>query len=559
MSFLNLIKRIQRVIPKEYRKTSKYFSLLSFFSLILDAFSIFLLIPVIISILGQEHSFDFLNVTIETNTRYVLLGVVILFFVAKNYIAIEINKYRAKKAFELGSEYSSLLSKFYLLENYVAFKQEKKSTVAKDIIFVPNDFVSNVLLSLNTILSELLLLFILCLIGVFFNYITTLLIIMIMVVIFLVHKKYNSADLEKINKTRINDYNQNISNLNNLLNGYLSLKSSNISAYFLNAFHNSNKALNESYAILHAKRVNSTKQTEIILILILCVIFMITNVLITDKTNATVFLSVFAALLFKAIPSLNKLNIAFTNFKAHLYTLDIIEKKTNISKDKRTANAIISFEKEISLQDISFYYDQDKKILDNLNLKFSKGKFTAISGNSGVGKTTLLNVISKLIKPTSGNIYIDDIKITEENKYEYFNLFTYLTQKPFIYEGTILENIVLNKTDYNKEELNGLISDLKIDKIINQFPDGIHTFIGSDAGNLSGGQLQLICIARAIINNPEILILDEATNNLDKEAEIRTLSFLKTYASKNNCTIITVSHHIDETKNMYDSIIELKK
>lgn len=559
MNFLNLIKRIQQVIPKKYRKISKYFSILSFFSLILDAFSIFLLIPVIISILGQEHSFDFLNVTIGTNTRYMLLGVVILFFLLKNYIAIEINKYQAKKAFELGSEYSSLLSKFYLLENYVAFKQEKKSTVAKDIIFVPNDFVSNVLLSLNTIFSETLLLFILCLIGVFFNYITTLLIILIMIVIFLVHKKYNSADLEKINKTRIKDYNQNISNLNNLLNGYLSLKSSNISAYFLNAFYNSNKALNESYAILHAKRVNSTKQTEIILILILCVIFMITNILITDKTNATVFLSVFAALLFKAIPSLNKLNIAFTNFKAHLYTLDIIEKKTNISKDKRTANTTISFEKEIALQNISFYYDKDNKILNDISLKFPKGKFIAISGNSGVGKTTLLNIISKLIKPASGNIYIDDIKITEENKYEYFNLFTYLTQKPFIYEGTILENIILNKTDYNKEDLNGLISDLKLNKIIDQFPEGIHTFIGSDADNLSGGQLQLICIARAIINNPKILILDEATNNLDKEAEIRTLSFLKSYASKNNTTIITVSHHIDETKNMYDSIIELKK
>ncbi|WP_219008140.1 ATP-binding cassette domain-containing protein [Aquimarina litoralis] len=526
--------------------------------LLLDGFSIFLLIPVVISILDQANSFDFLTITIEASNKYILICVVLLFFVLKNYLGIKINKYQAKKAYELGSEYSSLLSKYYLLENYISFKQEKKSAIVKDIIFVPNDFVSNVLLSINTIISEFFLLLLLCFIGVFFNYMTTLLIIMIMVVIFLVHKRYNKSDLEKINKTRVNDYNKNISNLNNLLNGYLSIKSSNMSAHFLDVFYNSNKTLNESYAVLHAKRINSSKQTEIILILVLCAIFVVTNVLITNKTNSTVFLSVFAALLFKAIPSVNKLNIAFTNFKAHLYTLDIIEKKTNIPQNQTASDATISFNNQILLKDISFYYDEEKKILNNVNLKFPKGKFIAISGESGIGKTTLLNIISKLIKPTSGTIYIDDIKITDENKYEYFNLFTYLTQKPFIYEGTILENIVLNNTTYNKEELHKLISDLRLDKIIDQFPDGLDTYIGSDAGNLSAGQLQLICIARAIMNNPKILILDEATNNLDKEAEIRTLNFLKTYITKNNTTIITVSHHIKETKDVYDTIVELK-
>lgn len=558
--FYRTLSRVLTVIPDNYRKKVVWFFLLSLVLLILDVFSIFLLIPLMISLLDNTlNTISFLPINLDVINKYYLIVAVILFFLAKNFIGIYIIKFQSRLAFKLGAEYSLSLSKHYLLSNYLTFKQQKKSSMIKDIIFVPNDFVSNVLLSINTIVSEIILLFIVGLVGIYFNYTITLLIAIVIGSIIFIYRKHNQSTLEKINKTRIVDFDNNISNLNNLLNGYLSIKSPRIVTHFLKTFNNSNKVLNQSYAVLQSKRINSSKQTEIILVLLLCLIFIAINKFPLSGITPIIFLSVFASLIFKAVPSINKLNIAFTNLKSHLYTLDIIEEKSEEIKKTNSMSSPISFNNEITLKNVSFSYENEKPILNDLSITIEKGQFIGIIGTSGVGKTTLLNIIAKLITPSKGNIYLDKTKITKQNKHEYFNLFTYITQKPFIYEGTIQDNLLMFTEENNHEDIDRILISMKLDKVINQFPDKLDTYIGADAGNLSAGQLQRISIARAILNNPKILILDEATNNLDIETEIETLNYLKVFAKKRKITVISVSHHIEETKHLYDRIITLKE
>ncbi|RKM89780.1 ABC transporter ATP-binding protein, partial [Aquimarina sp. BL5] len=548
---------IKGVLPKGYEKISVRFFMLSFILLVLDIFSVFLLIPLIIFLLDKDSSFDFLPFEILGKNRLLLAGIVIAFFLIKNYVAILINKFQTKTAYDLGAAYSLSLSKHYILGNYNIFKQQKKSTIIKDIIFVANDFVGNVLLSVNTIISEIALLLILGIIGIFYNYVITILIIIMLGIIVFIYKRHNRKDIDKINETRSSDFDNNIGNLTNLLNGYLSIKSSGLITHFLEKFNASNKKLNRSYAILQSKRLNSSRQTEIILIFLVCFIFISINTFSLRGVSPIVFLSIFASLLFKSIPSVNRLNIAFTNLKSNIYTLEIIEKRTKKSIKTEVSKSPIAFNNSIVLKDISFSYNNEKEILKNINLTIDKGQFIAISGASGIGKTTLLNIIAKLINPKAGEIFIDNTKITEENKYDFFDLFTYLTQRPFIYEGSILDNLVLSEKKYDTRKIHKLLKVFKIDEIIEQFPNQLETYIGSDGTNLSGGQLQRICIIRAILNKPEILILDEATNNLDKETEIEVLKFLKSFAIENKTTIILVSHHIKNTTNLYDKIIEL--
>ncbi len=558
LEFYKILIRTKRVLPKRYKKTSIQFFVLSFILLVLDVFSVFLLIPLIISLLDQNSSFNVLPFFALEINRLSLVSIVIVFFLIKNYIAILINRFQTKTAYNLGALYSLSLSKHYLLGNYSVFKQQKKSTIIKDIIFVANDFVGNVLLSINTIISETTLLLILGSIGVFYSYSITISIIIILGIIVFIYKRYNQKDIDKINETRSSDFDNNISNLTNLLNGYLSIKSSNLLTHFLEKFNVSNKKLNQSYAILQSKRLNSSRQTEIILVFLVCFIFISIHTFSLGGVTPIVFLSVFASLLFKSIPSVNRLNIALTNLKANIYTLDIIEKRTKENTKIETSESSIIFKNNITFKDISFSYDNEKELFNNLNFTIDKGQFIAISGDSGIGKTTLLNIIAKLINPTAGEIFVDDTKITEENKYDFFCLFTYLTQRPFIYEGSILDNLTLSKKQHDIQKINELLKIFKIQKTIEQFPDQLETYIGSDGTNLSGGQLQRICIIRAILSKPEILILDEATNNLDRETEIEVLQFLKSFTVENNITIILVSHHITNTINLYDQIIELK-
>lgn len=555
--FIKIAKRIVNVIPEQFKKPARWFFVLSIVLLVLDVFSIFLLIPIMISLLDQTANNPFLPLDFLNNNKYLLLVIVILFFLVKNYLAIRINKYQARVAYNLSTEYSLLLSKHYILGNYLDFKKQKKSSIIKEIIFVANDFVSNVILSVNTILSEITLLLFIFIIGLYFYFTITLIIVIISGLIIYSINYYNRSVIDKINKTRSQDYEENISNLTNLLNGYMSIKSPDLLNHFLDKFHKSNKNLNNNYAVLHAKKTNSSKQTEILMLLMLCGVFFIVHFFSFSELNTAMFLSIFGALFFKAIPAINKLNNGLTNLNAHKYSLDILEKKLDAIYKINSNISPLFFKSSIKLEQISFYYQKDEPVLSNINLEIKKGDFVAISGVSGVGKTTLLNIISKLIDPISGSILLDNVKITTTIKYHYFKLITYLTQKPFIYEGTILENLFLKNTKYNSSKLKEILISLDLFNTIDQLPNKLNTYIGNDGSNLSGGQLQRLCIARAILYQPEILILDEATNNLDKETESKVLAFLKTFAKETNTTIISVSHHLENEDETFNTIIHL--
>jgi len=556
-SFIKIIKRVQAIIPENYKKPAKWFFISSLLLLVLDVFSIFLLIPIMVSLLDQNANIPFLPIELLNNNKLLLLVIIVLFFLLKNYITIRINKYQAKVAYNLSSEYSLLLSEFYILGNYLDFKKQKKSSIIKEIIFVANDFVANILLSINTILSEITLLLIIFLIGLYFYFTITLMIVTITGLIIFISNYYNRKVINTINNTRSKYYDENISNLTNLLNGYMSIKSPELLNHFLDTFHKSNKNLNNNYAVLHAKKTNNSKQTEILMVLMLCGVFLIIHFFSFSEMNTAVFLSVFGALFFKAIPAINKLNIGITNLNAHKYSLDILEKKMSVISKIDSNITPLQFNDSIKLKDVSFYYQKNEPILENISLTINKGSFTAISGVSGVGKTTLLNIISKLIDPLSGTIYLDEIEITNINKYNYFKLITYLTQRPFIYEGTILENLFLKSTVFDEDNLTELLKSLDLFNTIEQLPEKLNTYIGNDGSNLSGGQLQRLCIARAILHKPQILVLDEATNNLDKETERKVLQFLKAFSKKTNTTIISVSHHVENEKDIFDTIIHL--
>lgn len=555
--FLKIVQRSFQLIPDTFRKHSKRFLFFSILMLFLDVFSIFLLIPLVIALLDQNADFSFFSFHISNTCKPTLIIITVVFFLVKNYVAILINKYQAKTAYQLSSEYSLSLSKHYVLGNYLNFKNQKKSTILKEVVFIANDFVINVLLSISNILTEVFLLVVLFIIGLFFYFKATLVMVVLIGITVYISKVYNKKEIDAVNKSKSKDYDENISHLSNLLNGYMSIKSPEVLKRFIQIFNASNKKLNRNYSILHSKKQNISKQTEILLVLLLCSVLAIIHFFSFSTTNITLFLSVFGAILFKAIPSINKLNIGITNVNAHQYSLHILEEKIKEIKEIEITNSPISFNDTIALQNVSFSYEKNKPLISNLSITIHKGEFVSISGVSGKGKTTLLNIIAKLIDPQSGNILVDNTIITAANKYNYFQKITYLTQKPFIYEGTILDNLVFNETSHSAQKINSILDALGIFETIEQLPNKIDTYIGNEGNNLSGGQLQRLCIARAILNETEVLILDEATNSLDKETERMVLDYLKQYALNSKTTIISVSHQLDTSEGLFQKVIQL--
>ncbi|WP_461257017.1 ATP-binding cassette domain-containing protein, partial [Treponema sp. R80B11-R83G3] len=176
----------------------------------------------------------------------------------------------------------------------------------------------------------------------------------------------------------------------------------------------------------------------------------------------------------------------------------------------------------------------------NISLNIEKGESVAITGESGGGKSTLVDILIGINKPSSGALYIDDIKITNDNIRSWRKIIGYIPQNIYLFDGTIAENVTFS-SEFNEEQL---IKTLKIANIWNflEKKDGINTIVGEGGIQLSGGQKQRIGIARALYTDPEVLVLDEATSSLDYDTESKIMDEI--YSVCKNKTLIVIAHRL---------------
>ena len=208
----------------------------------------------------------------------------------------------------------------------------------------------------------------------------------------------------------------------------------------------------------------------------------------------------------------------------------------------------------IKFENASFSID-NRKILSKLNFKFEKNKINVIIGKSGSGKTTLVDLVTGLTELNNGHLKIDDYDLKEFSKSSYLNSIGYVDQNPYLFNDTIINNIKWGSTsNIPKDKIYQLSKDLKIHDLINNLPNGYNSNVGDFGNSLSGGERQRIAIARTLINNPKILILDEATSQLDSKSQKIVMSFLKRI--KKTTTIIMITHR-KETLEIADNVLRI--
>lgn len=181
----------------------------------------------------------------------------------------------------------------------------------------------------------------------------------------------------------------------------------------------------------------------------------------------------------------------------------------------------------IQFQNVSFAYEEDKDVVKNISFEAIPGSVTAFVGTSGSGKSTISGLVSSFLNPDDGKIIVDGHDLQEITLQSYRSKLGVVLQEDFLFEGTIRENILFPRPDATEAELLNAVNSAYVNQFTDKFEDGLDTQIGERGVKLSGGQQQRIAIARAILANPKILILDEATSNLDTESEHYIQSSLK--------------------------------
>ncbi|MFC1771204.1 ABC transporter ATP-binding protein [Candidatus Margulisiibacteriota bacterium] len=201
----------------------------------------------------------------------------------------------------------------------------------------------------------------------------------------------------------------------------------------------------------------------------------------------------------------------------------------------------IVFNGEIKLSSVSFQYDDDNTLLNNLDLTFKPGSINAILGKNGVGKTTIVNLILGFIYPDKGKLFADNISYDELDMEQLRKQIGVVPQDPVIISGTVLENLIYGMPDLNLEEVICVCKQTKAYDFIQKLPSGFQTQIEQDGSMLSGGQKQLISITRALLRKPKLLILDELSNHLDNSMIHIIMNKLKSITK--NTTIILIIHN----------------
>ncbi len=222
-----------------------------------------------------------------------------------------------------------------------------------------------------------------------------------------------------------------------------------------------------------------------------------------------------------------------------IYRIIDEEKDYKVNGEKTPA-----FSRDIMLSSVTFSYGQER-IIDNLSMIIQKGQRIAIIGKTGAGKTTISNLILNFYKPDAGTIYMDGIDINDFNTMEYRKLFGVILQDPFLFDGTILDNVRFADSSIPEDAVLQKISELGLESIIG--PLGLYAEVGERGTNLSEGQRQAVSILRAAVNNPHIIIMDEATSQLDMKNEgIIQNAIFKFMEGK---TIIIIAHHLETIIN----------
>ena len=253
----------------------------------------------------------------------------------------------------------------------------------------------------------------------------------------------------------------------------------------------------------------------------LSVVIGLTLLALSGTGNVKALVGIFAVGAFRLLPALRESLSAWTQIQNSVFCLRIIkagmEDLFSTFEEKPTAG--LSFEKEIAISNLSYTYPEGKRVLKEFDCTIRKGEYIGVRGSSGIGKSTLFNLLLGFLKPDGGEIRIDGVLLSAENRTLWHRRIGYVPQGVFILDGTLAENVALGCCDISKEKVKRILRQVRLDEWVDELPLGIDTLLGESGARLSGGQKQRVGIARALYKEADILLLDEATSALDTATE----------------------------------------
>ena len=474
-------------------------------------------------------------------------------FLIKNLIILFNSIYQAFFNRRISTLLASSLFNKYLSEDYIFFINNKPSELIKNMesIGIVRSLITMMLVSAKEILTIVGLIVI---IGVS-DFKISLLMILLGIIFMIMHKYKIAGVLVYYGKKSYKYTESRLSLINDFFGSIIDIKINNKEKFFSNLF----KRYFWSYesARIIDKLISSMVRPIVEMTSILIMILVIFVFLIEGKTFIEIIplITLLSLSFIRILPSvitllntLNRIKFESNQLKYLLKNISLIEKEFENKKDKK----VINFEEKIEINNLSFSYLEKKiKSIKNINVTINKNEVVGIIGKSGSGKTTLLNNISNLLKFDTGEIIFDGTKIFPNQNYILKNL-SYIRQDIYLLDDTIRNNILFGEEE-NENSDNKIQSSL-IKAGLEKFKDKLDLIIGHKGSKISGGENQMLGLARAIFRDPKIIFLDEPTSNLDYKTQRNYLQTIKNLG----ITTLIIAHR-KEALNICDKILLMKE
>ena len=544
------MKKIWEILSN---KEKKVFNLLLIFSLIilcLEIISIGSIFPVVYGITDPNffNKYEIINrFILNYNLTGPQVSILILFFVfliilIKNIILSAYYFFESKFIFGIQESLSAKLFSKLINMNY-SFHLENNSAdlitrIRSDSIIIRESIYAlfNLIKSLIFVIGLLIFLAVIEPYGFFITAITFL-------TIGIIFYKFTSKKSEQIGEKRQEQEILRSKKLQEGFNGIKEIKT------FLK-----NEAITKSYNEL-AKLIGKTYYIRSFIskipfvfleTLTVLIIVILSSILIFETNNyAKIFalLGVFSVSAVKISPHLKMILNSLNIFKFSKLPIDFYYRKfddnNRVKQDKNIAKNNLNFEKDIQFEKIFFKYpNSDENVLENINFTIKKGDKVIIKGETGSGKSTLIDLILGLQPPFNGKIKIDGREVNLQTS-NWLSRVSYVPQDIFLFDDTVKNNIVLGEKNFDQDLFNKCLEAAEIKKFVKGLPKEENTLLGEDGSNISGGQKQRVGIARALYKNSDIIIFDEATNALDQSTEIKIFNNL---AKEFDKTFLIINH-----------------
>ena len=574
---LNFFKNVNYLLDsKDKKKFYFIFVLMIFGSLLgligIGSIPIFCMIILDTEILVNNSygliSINFIEDIGEKNFILLASMLMVVIFLFKNSIIALIHYYKSKITLDLKIKLTARLFDGYLYAPYLFHVNRNPSILIRNL----NEVITNAIRSIQSFLSlflELLVISVIIILLLNVDFITTFTIIVTLGSFSLIFysklkNKFKSwgSELQKLHAREYQVLSQNLGSIKEIK----ILKREDYQSFNFKRIVNNIGLMSFFQGVVQS--IPKLALEVIAIFLIVCICFYYVSKGIGFESIVPI-ISLFAVSAVRMIPSLNIITLSLTSIKFQspavetlIDEIKITEKfiKENRSLDKDAENKKtinIRDNKKLILKDVNFnYLTKQSKTLSNVDLTINLGQTVGIIGPSGSGKTTLINIILGLVHPDKGSVMIDDLSIFDNLK-TWRGQIGYVPQDTYLLDAPIKNNIAFgideDLIDYDK--MNKAISLSQNKEFISNLPDGINTVVGDRGVRISGGQKQRIGIARAMYNNPNILIMDEATSNLDIENENKIIHEIN--LNNKNRTVIIISHRKNTVK-FCDNIFLMK-